>query len=113
MLHWQCLPCAVMLPLLPPERAVLPPHHPACCLPPRPAPPTAAVEEMAGMDILCSDKTGTLTLNKLTVDHVNCYPMSGHSIEEVGGWGGWVGCLLDICVQCSAVQRSAMGAVQC
>ena len=28
----------------------------------------SAVEEMAGMDILCSDKTGTLTLNQLTVD---------------------------------------------
>eukprot|EP00850_Spirogloea_muscicola_P012656 SM000082S22898 [mRNA] locus=s82:426678:433492:- [translate_table: standard] len=27
-----------------------------------------AIEELAGMDILCSDKTGTLTLNKLTVD---------------------------------------------
>jgi len=27
-----------------------------------------AVEEMAGMDVLCSDKTGTLTLNKLRVD---------------------------------------------
>ena len=27
-----------------------------------------ATEEMAGMDVLCSDKTGTLTLNKLTVD---------------------------------------------
>ncbi|KAF3963544.1 hypothetical protein CMV_012070 [Castanea mollissima] len=27
-----------------------------------------AIEEMAGMDLLCSDKTGTLTLNKLTVD---------------------------------------------
>jgi H+-transporting ATPase len=27
-----------------------------------------AIEEMAGMDILCSDKTGTLTLNHLTVD---------------------------------------------
>ncbi|KAJ1376970.1 P-type ATPase [Sesbania bispinosa] len=26
-----------------------------------------AIEEMAGMDVLCSDKTGTLTLNKLTV----------------------------------------------
>uniref|UniRef100_A0A0E0DPV7 Plasma membrane ATPase n=1 Tax=Oryza meridionalis TaxID=40149 RepID=A0A0E0DPV7_9ORYZ len=25
-----------------------------------------AIEEMAGMDVLCSDKTGTLTLNKLT-----------------------------------------------
>ena len=27
-----------------------------------------AIEEMAGMDVLCSDKTGTLTLNKLPVD---------------------------------------------
>ncbi|KAF2299116.1 hypothetical protein GH714_030692 [Hevea brasiliensis] len=27
-----------------------------------------AIEEIAGMDVLCSDKTGTLTLNKLTVD---------------------------------------------
>lgn len=27
-----------------------------------------AIEEMVGMDVLCSDKTGTLTLNKLSVD---------------------------------------------
>ncbi|CAI9757752.1 unnamed protein product [Fraxinus pennsylvanica] len=27
-----------------------------------------AIEEMAGMDVRCSDKTGTLTLNRLTVD---------------------------------------------
>ncbi|KAM1145728.1 hypothetical protein ACFX2I_037640 [Malus domestica] len=27
-----------------------------------------AIEEIAGMDVLCSDKTGTLTLNELTVD---------------------------------------------
>uniref|UniRef100_A0A0D9VQD9 Plasma membrane ATPase n=1 Tax=Leersia perrieri TaxID=77586 RepID=A0A0D9VQD9_9ORYZ len=27
-----------------------------------------AIEEMAGMDVLCCDKTGTLTLNHLTVD---------------------------------------------
>ncbi|XP_047940668.1 plasma membrane ATPase 4-like [Salvia hispanica] len=27
-----------------------------------------AIEELAGMNVLCSDKTGTLTLNKLTVD---------------------------------------------
>ncbi|KAF8051598.1 hypothetical protein N665_1694s0008 [Sinapis alba] len=27
-----------------------------------------AIEELAGMDVLCSDKTGTLTLNKLSVD---------------------------------------------
>jgi P-type E1-E2 ATPase len=38
-----------------------------------------AIEEMAGMDVLCSDKTGTLTLNKLSVDKnlvevSNCKP---------------------------------------
>lgn len=27
----------------------------------------AAIEDMAGMSILCSDKTGTLTLNKLVI----------------------------------------------
>jgi H+-transporting ATPase len=36
-----------------------------------------AIEEMTGMDVLCSDKTGTLTLNKLNVDknliEVNTY----------------------------------------
>ncbi|KAG6553410.1 hypothetical protein Mapa_005145 [Marchantia paleacea] len=34
-----------------------------------------AIEEMAGMDVLCSDKTGTLTLNKLTVDKnlIECF----------------------------------------
>jgi len=34
----------------------------------------SAVEEMAGMDILCSDKTGTLTLNKLSVDSNSVFP---------------------------------------
>jgi H+-transporting ATPase len=28
-----------------------------------------AIEEMTGMDVLCSDKTRTLTLNKLTIDN--------------------------------------------
>ena len=54
------------------------------------------------MDILCSDKTGTLTLNKLTVDHVNTYPLSGHTIEEarrcrlVGVPAGWLAAWLSL-----------------
>lgn len=29
---------------------------------------TKRMQKMAGMDVLCSDKTGTLTLNKLSID---------------------------------------------
>ncbi|GAM17154.1 hypothetical protein SAMD00019534_003290 [Acytostelium subglobosum LB1] len=39
-----------------------------------------AIEELAGMDILCSDKTGTLTLNVLTVDTPICF--GGATVEE-------------------------------
>ena len=39
-----------------------------------------AIEEMAGMDILCSDKTGTITKNELTVAEV--YPFPG--FDEAG-----------------------------
>ena len=34
----------------------------------------AAIEEMAGMNMLCSDKTGTLTKNILTVEEPYCLP---------------------------------------
>ncbi|GLU01169.1 hypothetical protein SLE2022_184910 [Rubroshorea leprosula] len=40
-----------------------------------------AIEEMAGMDVLCSDKTGTLTLNKLTVDR-NLIEVFAKGIEK-------------------------------
>lgn len=40
-----------------------------------------AIEEMAGMDILCSDKTGTITKNELTVADVK--PFAGHEEADV------------------------------
>lgn len=40
-----------------------------------------AVEEMAGMDVLCSDKTGTITENKLTIGAVE--PFGGFKEREV------------------------------
>ncbi|KAG2186637.1 hypothetical protein INT44_002861 [Umbelopsis vinacea] len=42
-----------------------------------------AIEEMAAVTILCSDKTGTLTLNKLIVDKPTVKSYSGHNIEEI------------------------------
>ncbi|HED00215.1 MAG TPA: plasma-membrane proton-efflux P-type ATPase [Proteobacteria bacterium] len=40
----------------------------------------AAIEEMAGMDILCSDKTGTITQNKITVGEIK--PFEGFEEAE-------------------------------
>lgn len=40
-----------------------------------------SIEEMAGMDILCSDKTGTITQNKLMVTDIKGF--NDHSIADV------------------------------
>lgn len=40
-----------------------------------------AIEEMAGMDILCSDKTGTITKNELTIAEV--VPFGGASKDDI------------------------------
>ena len=45
--------------------------------PPLPPPPTQPL----------ADKTGTLTLNKLTVDTVNCAPGEGFGIDDVLKYG--------------------------
>ncbi|WP_022671374.1 plasma-membrane proton-efflux P-type ATPase [Hippea alviniae] len=41
----------------------------------------SAIEEMAGMDILCSDKTGTLTQNRMTTKEA--YVNNGYSQKEL------------------------------
>ncbi len=41
----------------------------------------AAIEELAGVDVLCSDKTGTLTQNKLTLGEPFC--VNGVTAEQV------------------------------
>lgn len=43
----------------------------------------SAVEEMAGMDVLCSDKTGTLTLNKLSVELKSVACLGNNTTMEV------------------------------
>ena len=40
-----------------------------------------AIEEMAGVDVLCADKTGTITKNELTVGEVR--PLAGHGQDDV------------------------------
>ncbi|KAJ7246193.1 hypothetical protein C8J57DRAFT_1523707 [Mycena rebaudengoi] len=43
----------------------------------------AAIEELAGVTILCSDKTGTLTTNKLTIDRETILTYSSFSADDV------------------------------
>jgi hypothetical protein len=64
----------------------------------------SAVEEMAGMDILCSDKTGTLTLNELTVDKPNVLcTVPGMPVDEVRAPCG--GCHTRCCLR-TAIGRT-------
>eukprot|EP01134_Creolimax_fragrantissima_P006719 CFRG6719T1 len=46
-----------------------------------------AIEELAGMDMLCSDKTGTLTLNQLSVDQSNLEANDGFTTNDILFYG--------------------------
>jgi H+-transporting ATPase len=47
----------------------------------------ASIEELAGVDVLCSDKTGTLTLNQLTVG--DPYVIDGTSLQDLLASAAW------------------------
>ena len=49
----------------------------------------SAVDEAASIDVLCADKTGTLTRNELTVTTVR--PLSGFNEAHVLGWASLAG----------------------
>ncbi|KAF1788251.1 P-type ATPase, cytoplasmic domain N [Phytophthora cactorum] len=45
------------------------------------------IEEMASMEVLCSDKTGTLTLNQLSVDMDNLIPYNNFTAGDILKYG--------------------------
>lgn len=90
-----------------------------------------AIEEIAAMDVLCSDKTGTLTLNKLKISEPWALCSSGSSSsstsassssssgedKEVGGWfiflpaAGRAGFSKHRCEGDHVVRRAGLGVV--
>lgn len=60
----------------------------------------SSVEELAGMNILCSDKTGTLTLNTMVIQVGECFQV-------------WCFCVRFVCIVCLCIvcDRSVCGGV--
>ena len=72
-----------------------------------------AIEELASMDILCSDKTGTLTLNELTIRKDLSLAVNSHTDEETLFYGAVAakpenGEPIDVCVFNQCPQKSTM-----
>ena len=62
----------------------------------------AAIEDMAGMSILCSDKTGTLTLNQMMIqEETPCYVegMDQYSLLRYAAMVSMFVCVV-VCVVC-------------
>ena len=60
----------------------------------------SALEELSGMEVLCSDKTGTLTLNRLTLDKEDV------EVGRAGAGRGAAGC-------CGALDDAGAGVCCC
>lgn len=43
----------------------------------------SALEELSGMEVLCTDKTGTLTVNILTLDRADIAAWDNYEVEDV------------------------------
>ena len=72
----------------------------------------SAVDEAASIDVLCSDKTGTLTSNKLTVTNVR--PLPGFDEEHVLGMAALASSEggqdpVDQAIRLAASQKTATG----
>eukprot|EP00121_Abeoforma_whisleri_P008759 Awhi_evm2s8044 len=72
-----------------------------------------AIEEMAGMDMLCSDKTGTLTLNQLSVDKPNLEPAGNFTQDDILKYGALAAKIeneepIDVCVHEACDEKDSL-----
>ncbi|HEU4951896.1 MAG TPA: plasma-membrane proton-efflux P-type ATPase, partial [Holophagaceae bacterium] len=74
-----------------------------------------SIEELAGMDVLCSDKTGTLTKNQLTLGE--SFPLAGVAAPELVLWAALAsrttaGDAIDEAVLAAVADRAALAAFE-